>query len=685
MSIAIAADTGGTFTDVVALSDDGGALLTAKSLTTYDAPMRGLTNGLARAGVDPGQGRSLKFGTTLVINAFLQQKGARVAMLCTRGFRDTLEIRRGNRIVPFDLDYARHPALAPREMRHEVGERINSRGEVIAPLDPAEIEALADVLLAQGVEAVGVSFINAYLNDAHEALAAEILRRRLPGVYVTTGSSLTREWYEYERAATAAANAFVGPTLNSFLQDMQATMTGAGYRRSIYLMASNGGVFSVDEARRQPVQLVESGPVGGCIGAVAYARALGLDKVIAFDMGGTTAKCALIENGGFETRSPYYVGGVEKGFPIRGSVIDIIEVGAGGGSIASLDRQERLSVGPRSAGSTPGPACYGLGGQEPTITDANVWLGRIGEASFLGGEMALDRAASGAAIRDKVGAPLGYRDDETDRVAQGILDIGALTMGSAIAQITTERGLDPRDFTLFVFGGGGPLHGADLARRMRIPRVVVPPHPGVFSAIGMLLAEARCDEGQTFLRPLAEETLPEMFRDMAAMEAKAAARLPAAADDAPAASVERSAEMRFAGQRHALKTPLGDADTVEALRQAFLAAYRARFGLGEETAPIELVSLGVTVARRMDAFTPASIAAKASVADGPATEVFRDVFFEQAGARLPTQVLQRTALAPGFTRAGPLIVEEYGSSTIVGPRDQITVGALGELVLEVAS
>jgi N-methylhydantoinase A len=446
-------------------------------------------------------------------------------------------------------------------------------------------------------------------------------------------------------------------------------------------MASNGGVFSLDEARRQPVQLVESGPVGGCIGAAAYARALGLDKVIAFDMGGTTAKCALIESGAFETRSPYYVGGPELGFPIRGAVVDIVEVGAGGGSIAGLDRQLRLTVGPASAGSTPGPACYGLGGSEPTITDANVLLGRIGEDSFLSGEMTLDGEASRAAIRGRIALPLGYGDDRLDHVAQGILDIGALTMSSAIAKITTERGLDPRDFSLFVFGGGGPVHGVDLARHIGIPRVIVPPQPGVFSAVGMLLAEARIDETRTFLRPLDETAVAEMAVAFAAMEAAATARLPPVETTETSATAERYAEIRHKGQRHAMKTTLGAVHAAQAVRDAFTAAYRARFGHVDPAAPLELVSLGVTVSRPMGEFTPASLA--------PATDKraheprFRNVFFKQVDGRLETPVLFREELAPGDERTGPLVVEEYGSSTIVGPGDRLTVGVLGELVVEI--
>ena len=681
MTLAIAADTGGTFTDLVAVSSDGHSLVMSKALTDYDDPMVGVMNCVRRAGANLRDAETLKFGTTLVINAFLQRKGAHTALICTEGFRDTLEIRRGNRVVPFDLQYARDSVLVPRHRRYELRERINALGEVQQKLEPSEVETLADKLGELGVEAIAISFLNSYANNQHETLAAEILRAKLPGVYVTIGSDLTREWYEYERSATAAANAYVGPSLDAFLKKMAPTLSAGGFRQSVYLMASNGGVFSIDEARRQPVQLVESGPVGGCIGAAAYARALNLDKVIAFDMGGTTAKCALIEDFEFETRSPYYVGGLERGFPIRGAVVDIVEVGAGGGSIALLDAYQRLTVGPESAGSTPGPACYGRGGRSPTVTDANVVLGRIGERSFLGGEMELDRQAGILAIVEKIGRPLEYIDGDVDRVAQGILDIGVLTMSTAVSQITSERGRDPRDFCLMVFGGGGPVHGGDLARQMGVPRVIVPPNPGVFSAVGMLLAPARIDEAHTFLRPLNSETMILMLREFQQMEARGIQRLPTVlGQDGP--TTQRFAELRFKGQRHAHNTFLGTATDVESVRMRFLSSYRRRFGQADENGPIEFVGLSVAMTLPMLTLGPEAITSmrKRTQTTGPAR---RSVYFGQLGSRVSTEIVHREDLSPGYSHKGPMIVEEYGSSTVVGPHDHIEVGALGELILRI--
>ena len=410
-----------------------------KSLTTYDDLVRGVMDCVRKAGLDLADCALIKFGTTLIINTFVQRNGSKAALVTTEGFRDALEIRRGNRTLPFDLRYAREPVLVERDCRFEVRERIAPDGSVLTPLDEEAVAGLLAAFREKGVEAVAVSLHNAYANSAHEERLAKRLRELAPDLYVTAGTELSREWYEYERASTAAANAYVGPTLRDYIDRLDGELKAGGFAKTFYLMASNGGVFSVARAERQPVMLVESGPVGGCIGAGIYASALGHRKVIGFDMGGTTAKCAVLEDGRFEVKSPYYVGGTDHGFPIRGGVLDIVEVGTGGGSIAWLDDQGRLSVGPRSAGSSPGPACYGRGGTEPTITDANLVLGRIGAASFLGGEMQLDAAAAERVVLD-LARRMGLEGPGArDEMAAGILAIATLSMAAAIKRITVER------------------------------------------------------------------------------------------------------------------------------------------------------------------------------------------------------------------------------------------------------
>ena len=677
MSIIVAADTGGTFTDLAAYDRERGRILYTKSLTTHHDLVDGVMDCIAKAGIDLAQAEVVKFGTTLVINTFIERNGAKTALLTTEGFRDLLEIGRGNRPIPFDFRYKRDPVLVERDLRFEVGERIAADGTVLRDLDEAGIDSVAARLRELGVESVAISFLNSYCEPRHEASAAAALRAALPGTYVTTGTELTREWYEYERTATAAANAYVGPKLKDYVERLDGRLRTGGLARSFYLMASNGGVFSVERAEQQPVMLVESGPVGGCIGTGVYAEALGISKAIAFDMGGTTAKCAVVENGRFDVKSPYYIGGLERGFPVRGAVLDIVEVGAGGGSIAWLDEQGRLRVGPKSAGSAPGPVCYAKGGQEPTITDANLVLGRIGADSFLGGEMHLDEAGARRAIEERVAAPLGFVGaGGLDETAQGILALGTMTMAGAIKQITIERGLDPRDFALFAFGGGGPLHAAQIARELAIPSVIVPPEPGIFSALGMILADARVDEARTFLRDLSPPTMAEVEAVFAAMEQEMRRKLEQELAQ-PTIRFERQADLRFRGQRHTLRTALGAARDASGIRQAFESTYERKFGHVEVDSPIEFVGLVLTGFARIE--RPALEGLRpVSAETGPAAPRRREVHFGEAG-RIMTPVLTRDRLPVGYRAAGPAIIEEYGSTTVVWPNDRFVIGKLGEI------
>jgi N-methylhydantoinase A len=631
-----------------------------------------------KAEIELGHAETLKFGTTLVINTFVQRTGARTALVTTRGFRDILELRRGNRPIPFDVRYKPHAPLIPRDLRFEVVERIGADGAVVTPLDETDVQQIAQSLRDEKVEAVAICLINAFADDAHERRIAEMLGKLLPGVYITSGSELSPEWYEYERTSTAAANAYVGPRLHAYIDKLDNTVRERGFCKKMFLMASNGGVFSVERARQQPVMLVESGPVGGCIGAGVYARELGVRKAIAFDMGGTTAKCALLDDGQFEVKSPYFVGGATHGFPVRGGVLDIVEIGTGGGSIAHVDEHGRLCVGPRSAGSAPGPVCYGLGGTEPTMTDANLLLGRIGPNSFLGGTMSLDVDAANVCMA-RLAVAVGLKGaNSLERMAQGVLTLGTLAMAQAIRQITVERGLDPREFMLVAFGGGGPLHSVEIARELGIPEIVIPPEPGVFAAVGMILADARVDRAKTFLRPLDQAAVREMHVNFLSMEGDMRASLRA---DFPAArlSFDRRAEMRFRGQRHSLVTPLGDAATVDELRGAFEAAYRRRFGRFDEKAPIEFVGLSLIAFAAMER-PPLRELCQTGFPGTTPPSTGRKVYFAEGGWK-DAKVYHRATLPRGFDAKGPAIIEEFGSSTVVGPSDSFAIGALGEIRL----
>ena len=683
MSLIVAVDTGGTFTDIAAYDLEAGTVAYAKALTTYGDLVDGVMACVDEAAIDLGRAMLAKHGTTLVINTLLQRSGARAALVTTKGFRDTLELARGNRANPFRIDYRRDPPLIPRPLRFEVDERIHGSGTISREPDREEVERLADRLAALDVEAVAVSLINGYLDDRHEAMIAKILRRRLPGVYVTAGTELTREWYEYERCCTAAANAVVGPRMAAYAGRLERRLADAGFDKTLYMMGSNGGVLSVERTLREPISLIESGPVGGCIGAGVYGAALDLPNLIAFDMGGTTAKCAVIRDGAFGLHSPYFVGGYETGFPIRGSVVDIVEVGAGGGSIAWIDDAGRLHVGPRSAGSDPGPVAFGRGGTEPTVTDANLALGRIGSGVFLGGELALDGDAARAAIARSVAVPLALDDRPIEETADGVLALATVSMTNAIRRITIERGFDPRDFALCAFGGSGPIHGATLARELNISTVVVPPEPGNFSAIGMLLADARLDVARTMILDLDAAALERVSAAFDEAERHGAETVAGEVEGAEIA-LSRFIDMRYRGQKHtftiSLTSRIGDADS---LRAAFEDYYRRRFGHSDDSAPIEIVGIHVSAYARTAKPDLAKLPRRESGTEADATLSRRPVYFGQAGGWIDTPVYRRAALPASFEAEGPLIIEEYGATTVIGPGDALAIGDLGEIRITV--
>ena len=676
MSYAVAVDIGGTFTDLVAYDHATHRVIYSKSPTTYSNLSEGILDCFAKARVTPDEVTFLSHGTTLVINAFIQRNGARAALLTSAGFRDLLEIARGNRPDPFDLQYQRDEPLIPRELRFEVPERLDANGEVVTPLDINALEHLSEKLKELQVESVAVFFMNSFLNSAHEEAATAVLKRLLPGVYITHSTELTRERYEYERCSTVAANAYVGPQVNRYVRQLEGDLKGQGFEGALFMMGSNGGLLSVDRTCRQPIGLVESGPIGGCIGASAYAEYLGFKNVVAFDMGGTTAKCALIDNGQFSVESTYYANGYVRGFPIKSPVINIVEVGSGGGSIAWLDRQKRLHIGPRSAGSMPGPVSYGRGGTEPTVTDAHLVLGRLNANRFLGGEMKLDVESAKSAILKSIADPLGYQGaDGIVKMADGILSIATVVMAGAIRQVSIEHGLDPRDFVLITYGGCGPLHASALAHELSIPMVVIPPAPGNFSAIGMLLADARLDESKTFIGTLDEMTARSVTQVYEEMETAARSALEKEFG-AKEVLFEHHVEMRYRGQRHNIKVPIGKESDHLAIRQAFERDYKRRYGHVDNKAVAEFQAIHLSAfarQRRPDlAYLPQTTGT-------PVAPYVRPVYFGNMGKVVETQCFDRYSLPPGFAGEGPAILEEYGSTTVVPPGDRYEIGAMHEI------
>jgi N-methylhydantoinase A len=494
---------------------------------------------------------------------------------------------------------------------------------------------------------------------------------------------LSREWYEFERTSTATANAYTGPKVSKYVTALSGELAKRNFTGQFLIMGSNGGMLSPSQATRGPVMLVESGPIGGCIGSGVYGQALGIQNLIAFDMGGTTAKCALVRDGKFDVVSTYYVGGYGRGIPIRTPVIDIVEVGAGGGSIGWLDEQSRMHVGPRSAGSMPGPVCYCRGGEAPTVTDANLVLGRLNASRFQGGEMALNASAALTAISEKLAVPLGYAGQKgVLEVAAGIIDLAVVTMSGAIKRITVERGKDPRDFVLFAYGGGGPLHAVDLARELSIPTVIIPPEPGNFSAIGMLLANIRRDDGRTFLRPLNDSALSPMAHVFDEMIANLRKSLMDNFGDLPV-TFERFAEMRFVGQFHTVQIR-AEATSAEELRRPFEQTYLSRYGHLIRGGSVEIVSLHAVAygeTRRPD--LPDTFKKRDS--EKALQWTTRDVYFSAERRAFKTKVFDRETLAAGFGEKGPAVIEEYGSTTIVGPSDSFEIGTLGEIRVQIGS
>jgi N-methylhydantoinase A len=680
MGAMIGIDIGGTFTDLTAYDPASGKLTFGKTTTTT-LPDEGAVSGLKRLiadGLNIREANVLKHGTTVVINSILERRGAKTALITTEGFRDTLEIGRGSRPESFNLFYRRLAPLVPRDLRFEIRERMSARGEVLKPLDRAALPGLTKAIADAGIEAVAICFLHAYRNPDHEIEVAAYIAAHTK-CFVTCSHELSREFREFERTSTAVINAFVGPRTSTYVSRFRDGVSGAGFAGRLLLMGSNGGVLTDSEAIKRPVLLIESGPVGGAAGAAELGRALAMPNIIAFDMGGTTAKAIMIENGEAAVTPVYYAAGYNRGYPVQAAVLDIVEVGAGGGSIAAINEMGALVVGPRSAGGVPGPVCYGTGGTEPTITDANLILGRLHPDRFLNGEIKLDTAAAANAIGElaaRLGEPL-------HRVAAGIIHLATLTMASAVKMTTVERGYDPRDFAMIAYGGAGPLHGADIARELGIRTVIVPNHPGHFCAYGMLCADLKYDVVQTMAVGLEQLDIADAEKQFRTLEDRGRASLNEIKVDRKATTAARFADMRYRGQEHTLKIRLPDAmestDPIK-MRDAFESEYTKRYGHSSKNVPVDVVNLRVVVTGVTDKPHMDEVEAGAS---GAAAE-FRDVNFDGRNF-IPCAIWQRDKLDVGVRIDGPAIIEESASTTVIGPKDWATIDRLGNINITVGS
>ena len=681
----VGVDIGGTFTDLVGCVN--GALITAKTSTVPVDPTRGVANSLTIAGCDMASLDELLHGSTIAINTVLERKGARTALVTTKGFRDAYAIGRGNRSEAFNLFFHRPQPLIPRNMTFELNERMNFKGEVLTSLDPSEVDALSQKLARDGVEAVAICLLHSYANPAHEVLVGEILRRANPDMFVTMSHESLREYREYERTSTTALNAFVGPRVRTYLRRLETHLRGEGFSGTVHIMRSNGGVMSIAAAQEQPVSMMESGPVAGMIGAGKLALAMGIEHCIGFDMGGTTAKTSLIINGTPGIEDGYVIGDdTASGQPMQLPVVDIVEVGAGGGSIAWRDATGGIHVGPQSAGADPGPACYGNGSDKPVVTDANLVLGRINPHRFLNGGMRLDVAAAHAAISATLGEPSGLSVMEA---ALGIVRIADAAMSLAVRAVSVNKGVDPRDTAMVAFGGAGPLHAVSIAREIFIPTVIIPKMPGTFSALGMLMASWRQDYAQTIIGVLGRLNDGEVMRIFTELAVAARDQLRRDSISEASARFEYQADLRYVGQEHAIAISVSDPAQLTVdhapLKAAFNVEHAQRYGQSAVDEVLEIVKIRLVVTAARATNLAESWLAEPWVPESPVADQTRDVVFDDPRTPLPSRIVWRPSLPAGARVAGPAVIEEPNSTILLHPGDQAVVSDAGHLVIAVSS
>ena len=686
-------DIGGTFTDIVFLSA-GGRLHTRKISSSVDNYARAITRGLGQVFADTGLGPDavdeILHGTTVASNAILERKGARAGLIATEGFRDILQIR--NLRVPrlYDIAWDKPPSLIERYLRVVVGERIDTHGEVQRPLDPADAERAVDGLLAEGVEAIAVCLINSFANPVHELMIKDVIERRAPDLPHCISYEVLPEIREYERTSTTVINTYVMPVVSRYLGSLRHDLDRLGIETQILLMQSNGGLTTAEAARRLPMNIIESGPAGGVVGAQALAAEIGLPDIITLDMGGTTAKASLVENGEFTRSIEYQVGGgilmgsrllTGAGYMLKVLAIDLAEVGAGGGSIVWTDTGGSMQIGPHSAGADPGPVCYDIGGTEPTVTDATLILGYINPDYLTGGDLRLNAEKSRSVFEERVAEPLGL---PLDRAAYGAYQIAASNMMRAIKAVSTERGRDPRDYALFAFGGNGPVFAASMAQALPMRRIVVPPSPGLFSSFGLLYADVEHHYSRTFRRLVRSVNLDELNDAWDRIEAQAREQLALDGFSPYRAKVRRSANMHYQGQTFELTIPVPDgrldervmADLEEAFGQEHERTYGHRAGPDEplELVNIQVVGYGVSDRSRV----PGKIATdRPEAGERPAP---RRAYFGAGDGWLETPVLYRSDLET--PRTGPVIIEEYDATCVVPPRAKAALDAWGNIVID---
>ena len=677
-------DIGGTFSDFALVDDADGTIRVEKTLTSAPAPEESVMRGIGNlAGAIPdllARTREVIHATTLVTNVILERKGAKTGLLATQGFRDILELAREVRYDIYDMFIRLPEPMVPRRLRLGVPERVLADGTVLVPLDEAAVRQAAAVFRDEGVDAVAVSFLHSYRNGAHERRAAEILREELPAVTVSLSHEVHPEPKEYERTSTTVLDAYVKAMAEGYLERLAEGLAERGYRERLFIMLSNGGTATVETAKRVPVQIVESGPAAGVEAAAYFGRLAGIDNLLSFDMGGTTAKLCIIENGRAARTRTYEVDRVHRfkagsGLPAAVPVYDLLEIGAGGGSIARVDDLGLIQVGPDSAGSAPGPACYGLGGTAPTVTDADLVLGYLNPDYFLGGRMRLDRAAAERAVEGHLAEETGLT---TLEAAAGVHEIVNENMASAAQVHVAEKGKAPPELSMVAFGGAGPVHAAGLARKLGCPRLVVPPHSGVMSSLGLLAAPVAFERSRAVRRILKAVDLATVEAGFRELESEAGELMP----DGVAPIVRRSVDLRYSGQDYPLEIevagPCDSPSTRADWETRFEAAYHSLYGKVDDDNPVELASIRVHVSQPPPVL---EIARPAAEADAP-PKASRDIHVAAGSGMEPVPVYERTELRIGQQIVGPAVIEERESTTVIGPGDRLHVDPLGCLVVD---
>ncbi len=683
----VATDVGGTFTDLVCFETDPETgqmkLHTAKSDTTPPNFEIGVLDVLAKSGVEPTEIDFLAHGTTVVINALAERKGVSVGLITTEGFRDVLEIARGNRPDFFNLHYQKPPPFVPRYLRREVPGRMTYRGEELKPLDLSPVPGILEDFRAEGVQAIAICLLHSYSDPTHELAVQAEIKRLWPEIFTVASHQITREWREYERTNTAVLSAYVQPVAERYLQRLNAGVRDLGFSGALYVMQSNCGVDTVDSASRIPITMVESGPASGVWGAAELGKLIREPNVLALDIGGTTAKCSLIHEGHVKIVTDYWIerNRTSSGYPVMVPVVDMVEIGNGGGSIAHVDEFGKLYVGPQSAGAVPGPASYGKGGMEATATDANLWLGRINRDYFCGGTIQADMEAVEKSIR-AVGEKLGAGPDE---VARGIIRIANNNMVNALKLVSVNRGYDPRDFSLVAFGGGGPMHGVALAQELGIDRVVIPPGAAVFSAWGMVMTDLRRDYFVTSLIDLAPgsaERIEAVFRESEDLarrqfqdEGIAPERL----------QFVRYGRFRYQNQEHTTDVEIGFSEIgeqhVSGIEATFHDTYEREYTYRLD-APVEMVGIHLVASAEAGRFTIPERAETGSDA-GVAEKGVRDVDYALEGVHAAT-LYDGTLLEPGMRFEGPAIIEDPGMTVVVHPGNQVRMDGFGNILIKLS-